>query len=332
MEEIWKDINGYEGVYQVSNLGRVKSLDRIITDKNNHSRYIKGNYMSGVDNGHGYLTVMLRTNNTGVRRYIHRLVAQAFIPNPQNLPEVNHKDENRKNNIVTNLEWVDYLTNRIYGTRLERLSNSNTAHQPIIQYDLDFNFIAEYKNAKQASSILKTSDNGTRIYNCANKKANSAHGYIWRYKDDTDIYHIPFPSKLFQDIYQYNATTGEFIKHYYNYNTASKEMKIKRVMLRRYINTDMVIHNYFWCSKPLNEEEIKNKLNNIQNLPVKGVLLDGNKWYSKIGFNKKKYDLGSYDNKIDAIKIRLQKEIELYGIFNSPQSYLFYKYLNINPQ
>lgn len=331
IEEIWKDVSGYEGIYQVSNLGRVKSLERTVIDKNNHPKHIKGCLMTGCDNGRGYFSVIFHKNGISVRKYIHRLVAQAFIPNPMNLPEVNHKDENSRNNIVTNLEWTTYLENRIYGTRLERLSSSNTIHTPIIQYDLNFNYVAEYKNAKQATDILGFNDHGVGIYKCANKKADSAHGYIWRYKDDPDIYSFPIKTKLFCEIYQYNATTGEFIKKYYNYKTASEEMKIRPVIIRKYIDDAMAFHNYFWCSRILNEEEIKAKINAIQNLPVKGVKKDGLKWYVNIKFNKEEYKLGGYYNKDDAIKIRLKKELELYGTFDAPQSYLFKKYLNVIP-
>ena len=331
MEEIWKDVYEFEGLYQVSNLGRIRSVPRTIIDKNGHTRIIKEHYMSGSNNGNGYLTVMLHKDGIGIRRYIHRLVAQAFIPNPLSLPEVNHKDENRANNIITNLEWVDYLTNRIYGTRLERLSISNTIHSPILQYDLDFNYVAEYKNAHQAANILKVS-NSNQIYKCANKIANTAHGYIWRYKDDPDIYNIPIPTRLFQDIYVYNATTGKYLKHYYNFRSASQELQIQPTILRKYMDNIMAIHNYFWCSKLLSEQEIIEKVDDIQNLPVKGVIKDGNKWYSKIVFNKETFQLGSYNNKIDAIKIRLQKEIDFYGVFSAPQSHLFNKYLNIMPK
>lgn len=329
IEEIWKDIIDYEGYYQVSNLGRIKSLHRIVIDKNNHTKTIKEHYMTGNDNGKGYLTVLLKKDSKGVRKYIHRLVAQAFLPNPDNLPEVNHKDENPYNNIVTNLEWIDYLGNRIYGSRLERLSNSNTIHTPILQYDLDFNFIAEYKNGSQAAKELGFENQNMAIYKCANKQANSGLGYIWRYKDDENIYEIPRPSRFFNNIFQYNATTGEFIKQYYNYKTASNEMDITPIIIRKYIDKPKAIHNYFWCSKRLNKEEITNRINDIQNSSVQGVKRDGNKWYSEIKYNKKHYKLGSYYNEIDAIKARLQKEIELYGVFDSPQSYLFSKYLNI---
>lgn len=328
MEEVWKDIEGYEGLYQISNLGRVKSLDRIIIDKNGNKKNIRGRYKHGSDNGHGYLTVMLNKDTTSVRRYIHRLVAQAFIPNPLKLPEVNHKDENRSNNVVTNLEWVDYLTNRIYGTRLDRLSESNIRHDSVRQYDIDFNFIAEYESGRKAADTLGSKCTATPIYACADKKINSAYGYIWRYIDDTDIYKIPNPTRLFKEIYQYNATTGECLNHFYNYNTASKKMNIHPVMIRKYIDSDKVIHNYFWTSVCLKEEEILKRINEIQKSPVIGVIKYGNRWYANLKLDNKTYKLGSYKNKEDAIKARLQKEFEIYGVYEAPQSHLFNKYLH----
>lgn len=108
MIEVWKDIRGYEGEYQVSNLGRVRSLDRIeiITDSlgRQYKRVLKGKLLSPNDNGSGYLTVQL--GRKGGRHYIHRLVAEHFVDNPLSLPEINHIDNDTKNNTADNLEWV----------------------------------------------------------------------------------------------------------------------------------------------------------------------------------------------------------------------------------
>lgn len=129
MEEIWKDIAGYEGLYQVSNLGRVKSLDRTVQYFRNgkletkifKSKIMKQNYTSA-----GYLMIYLRKDGKDKYNAVHRLVAQAFIPNPNNLPCVNHKDEVKDNNSVNNLEWCTHIYNCNYGTAIERMRKKVT--------------------------------------------------------------------------------------------------------------------------------------------------------------------------------------------------------------
>lgn len=121
--EQWKDIAGYEGLYKVSNLGRVKSLDRtfIRSDERLHNK--AGRILKPANTTRGYLCVNLSDINHNIKRVvIHRLVVQAFIPNPNNYPQVNHKDENKTNNIVDNLEWCSNIYNCMYGTRNHRLS------------------------------------------------------------------------------------------------------------------------------------------------------------------------------------------------------------------
>ena len=115
MNEVWRDVKGYIGFYQVSNLGRVRSLGRTINYVSRHgtiaSRYYDGKIINPTDNGHGYKIVGLRNGDSRRNYYVHRLVADAFIPNPFNLPEVNHKDANRANNRLDNLEWITKIEN-----------------------------------------------------------------------------------------------------------------------------------------------------------------------------------------------------------------------------
>ena len=117
MEEIWKAIEGYEGKYEVSNLGRVRSLDRtIIGGAYNSPMFRKGTILKPQPKGYsGYVGLRLCKDGKGENVYIHRLVAKAFIPNPDNLLDVNHKDENKKNNRADNLEWVTRKENINYG-------------------------------------------------------------------------------------------------------------------------------------------------------------------------------------------------------------------------
>ena len=117
MNEIWKDIEGYEGLYQVSSFGRVK-------------RVTTGRILKGSKDKDGYLVVGLYKNNTKSTKKIHRLVAQAFIPNHEHKPEINHIDEDKTNNKVSNLEWITRKENLNHGTRNERagkaISKSNS--------------------------------------------------------------------------------------------------------------------------------------------------------------------------------------------------------------
>jgi hypothetical protein len=106
--EIWKDVKSFEGTYQVSNLGRVKRIDN---SKIRNKRYCGEYYFKGMDNGCGYLRIKLTKNNISKRYMLHRLIAEAFIPNPQNKPQVNHIDGNKQNNSISNLEWVTRLEN-----------------------------------------------------------------------------------------------------------------------------------------------------------------------------------------------------------------------------
>jgi hypothetical protein len=122
MNEIWKDVSGYEGLYQVSNLGNVKSLDRMEKLKNGAIRKRQGRYLSLKVDKYGYLIAVLTKNARHKDFKVHRLVAAAFIGNPNDYDQVNHKDENKKNNVVTNLEWCNAKYNTNYGTRNQRLT------------------------------------------------------------------------------------------------------------------------------------------------------------------------------------------------------------------
>lgn len=118
MEEKWMPIKGFEGVYEVSSLGRVKSLQRLDTRGNRIKECILKTKIEKL----GYERVNLRKGNGYVRHSVHRLVAEAFVPNPDNLPQVNHKNENKADNRMENLEWCTAKYNSCYGTRIGRLS------------------------------------------------------------------------------------------------------------------------------------------------------------------------------------------------------------------
>lgn len=125
MKEVWKDIKDYEGLYQVSNLGRVKSLPRKRVTPTKGTYYSAEKILKPDITGHGYLQVTLCRDSKLKKCLIHRLVAQTFIPNLNDYPEVNHKDENKINNVLENLEWCTSKYNANYGTRKERLKEKN---------------------------------------------------------------------------------------------------------------------------------------------------------------------------------------------------------------
>lgn len=180
--EFWRDIKGYEGLYQISNYGRVKSLERYVKHYKGGVRLKKEIILEPVIVC-GYFKVNLYKENILKQFSIHRLVAQAFIPNPDNLPEVNHKDENKQNNNATNLEWVNDKYNTNYGTRNKRVSDKMTNGKlsiPVLQYDLDGNFIKEWPSISEVRR-LNNFHKYCIIQVCKNKQ-ESAYGYKWKYK------------------------------------------------------------------------------------------------------------------------------------------------------
>lgn len=182
MEEIWKDIEGYEGFYQVSNIGRVRSLDRFVNG--NHItcdyQFMKGKILKLRKNRSGYWIVMLRKNSSYKGMLVHRLVAQAFIPNPDNLPFINHKDENPANPIVTNLEWCTPKYNINYGHCVEKGTLSK--YRKVIQFDMNMNEIKRWDSLKEASAFINRAQQN--ISRCCRGKCDSCGGFKWKYDDE----------------------------------------------------------------------------------------------------------------------------------------------------
>ena len=172
MEEVWRDIPGWEGLYQASTLGRIRSLKYY-----GGSRiHLKATKLSK----NGYVMVTLCRNGEEYTKTVNHLVALTFIPNPNDYPEVNHKDECKTNNAVTNLEWCDHLYNLRYGTGSERAHKKT--RKPVIQYTIAGDFIKEWESATAIKNELGY-DNTLIGRVCAGyAHYNTAYGYKWKYK------------------------------------------------------------------------------------------------------------------------------------------------------
>lgn len=166
-KEIFREIDGFPD-YEVSNLGRVCSF------KGKYPKILKPR-----KNSCGYLYVILYTGGKGVRKTIHRLVAEAFVPNPENKPEVNHIDEDKKNNVAENLEWVTRRENNNHGTRNRRMAEAQG--KAVVQYTTEGVFLAEYPSIKEAGRV--TGINKSHICQVCRGKEKTAGGYIWCYEE-----------------------------------------------------------------------------------------------------------------------------------------------------
>lgn len=183
MNEVWKDIQGYEGLYMVSNLGNVKSLNY---------QGIKGceQLLKFKKNNDGRLWVALYKNGYGKPFLVHRLVAMEFIPNPLFLPQINHKDENPQNNVVENLEWctgkynVQYTVNRHpewfkRGGNPGRSRDGKNKKYQVNQCDMDGNVIKKWPNARTV--FVQTGMSDWSISECCRGKRKQAYGFKWQY-------------------------------------------------------------------------------------------------------------------------------------------------------
>lgn len=182
MEEIWKDKKDYEGLYMVSNWSRVKSFDRWVKGRNGSVRFCKGRILKPVPNSFGYLLVKLCKDGKVKAFAVHRLVAEAFLPNPHNYPCVNHKDENKQNNNVSNLEWCSAQYNNTYGTRIERVAEKTTngkCSKPVLQYTIDGEFVREWKSTAECG---RNGFNQGAVAACCLGKLKTYKGFIWKYK------------------------------------------------------------------------------------------------------------------------------------------------------
>lgn len=187
MNEIWKDIKGHEGLYQVSNEGNVRSIDRYVKGTWGNTRFAKGEIKKYHLGNNGYFMVNLFKNNCGKMYLVHRLVAEAFIPNSENKPFVGHKNTKRTDNRVENLEWCTRIENnnnpitkkKSAKTRSIVFTNRKDLSKKVYQYSKEGELIAVWP------SIAEASRNGYSRQNislCCNKKHKTHKGYEWSFE------------------------------------------------------------------------------------------------------------------------------------------------------
>ena len=187
--ETWRPVVGYEGLYEVSDFGEVRSLDR--WRGNGKGYFQETRVKKPVKQANGYLYVGLYKDGKPKMYRVHRLVAQAFIENPYNLPEVNHIDEDKTNNVVSNLEWCDRKYNINHGTGHQRSAEAQRGvkrsyvaealGKKVIQMTLDGVFVKEWESTKECG---RNGFNQSHVCDCCNGKRKTHKGYRWVYAED----------------------------------------------------------------------------------------------------------------------------------------------------
>ncbi len=187
--EFWQDIPGYEGLYQASTCGRIKSLP----NKNRKNQFIDGRILSIWHNKLGYGSVSLtKTSGHNLTQRVHRLIAKTFIPNPNKYPVINHKDEHPENNNVGNIEWCTISYNRLYGEGYKKCIDNRTgktARKKIIQLSQDGEILNYFDSVTDAGTYIKNMF-GVKAKNakvnigrcCLNKYGyKTSYGFKWEY-------------------------------------------------------------------------------------------------------------------------------------------------------
>jgi hypothetical protein len=194
MKEVWKDVVGYEGLYQVSNLGNVKSVARAVKRIGQSDLPVKERILKQQDDKAGYKTAMLSKGGKLKLLKVHRLVAIAFIENPEGYPIINHKDENKQNNKADNLEWCTHKYNTNYGNAQKRkkldvaasLKNLEAArkkqYKKVAMCDEAGNELKVFDSIAAAALYVNNTNHTSSIIKCCKGERKKAYGYTWKYK------------------------------------------------------------------------------------------------------------------------------------------------------
>lgn len=246
-EEVWKDVPGYEGLYSVSNYGRVKALSRVKRGRNGSVYMTCVRILSPLNSINGYKRVALYDNEGKNKRIsIHRLVALTFIPNPYNLPQINHLNENKSDNRVDNLEWSTASHNINWGTRNDRVAKRMERAVIAIRIkdgkEFYFKSIAEAKRKGHVPN--KISKRGIGRY----KGSCKCDEYVWRYADDKN-YTMPNIIDKRKEVEATSIIDGKTIS-FCSLHEAARNGFVRN-SVKRALNskTNNVYKNYYWTYK-----------------------------------------------------------------------------------
>lgn len=252
--EEWRAVPGYNG-YLVSNYGRVKSLFCEGSLKRKCDKIMKERF-----NKSNHCCIQLYRDGKYKTTFVHRIVALAFLPNPNNYPIINHKDEVPYNNHVSNIEWCTYKYNSNYGNIRSKISNSLKGHEgwnaiPVAQYDIDGNFVQKYKSIKDACKILGYKSKSSIHEICEGKKNCTAYGFQWKYIKDNPDYekNIGHTKRKYttkkKPVFQYDMNMN-FIASYASACDAARALKIGQSGINSCCNKKLPhSHHFLWFYK-----------------------------------------------------------------------------------
>ena len=266
-KEIWKPIKGYEGYYEISNYGRVKSVERYV-QQGNYMRHVKESFKGISADKYGYPRVTLCKNRVSRSHLLHVLLAKAFIPNPECKPQVDHVNTNKGDYSLSNLRWVTPKENSnnpntlehcrkntyiketaIKANRTKKERGTSSAPKTVYQFSLDGEYITSYDSASEAERNTKVHDSVIR--NACDGKAYSAGGFLWSYKKTPPKYEVPVHTNA-KGVYKI-TTSGEIIEEYASLLSAAKSNGVIASNISRSIKTGIKCGGFLWKYKEQND-------------------------------------------------------------------------------
>lgn len=251
-EEIWKPVKGYEGYYEISNKGRVKSVERHVKQEN-HLRYVPEKIKTIRMDAYGYPSVTLCKNRVSRTRAIHRLLMEAFVPNPENKPYIDHINTDKTDYRLENLRWVTakenannpltlqhcrentyipYVSQKANQTKVRK--GTKNAPTKVYQYSKDGKLLASYSSARQAQ--LKTGVHSTQIRFVADDCTQSAGGFLWTTTITDEICYQPRKSPTAKPVLYYDKN-GNLLGEYPSINAAARSTGVDRTTISNNLNS-----------------------------------------------------------------------------------------------